>query len=114
MHLNMSGYHCVDYCQNEPKSTVGEMKRHSAQFKLLIQQQDTHSQPCSNMQLVYNAPKKPYKNTTVMSFSINSKLKRQEVVKSPFTSLCPSSEDTLTNSVTHTIEIDTTTETRRK
>lgn len=36
------------------------------------------------------------------------------VVKSSITSLCPSSVDTLTNSITQTIEIDTTIETHGK
>lgn len=38
----------------------------------------------------------------------------KEVVKSSIISLCPSSVDTLTNSITQTIEIDITVETHRK
>lgn len=118
----MSGYHCVDYCQNERERCCRNEKdtrqsSRSTSSSRIYTASPSLSLSLSSMELEYSSAPQSYKKPQLLLSDPSPYIVSSggaEIVMSSITSLCPGSLDTLTNSITQTIEIDAAAETHRR
>lgn len=118
----MSGYHCVDYCQNERERCCRNEKDTrqsscSTSSSRIYTASPSLSLSLSSMELEYSSAPQSYKKPQLLLSDPSPYIVSSggaEIVMSSITSLCPGSVDTLTNSITQTIEIDAAAETHRR